>query len=209
MARPAAPQRAPERLVVATHNPEKLAEIRACLRDLPVALVPASDLALPPAVEDGRTLAENARKKAVAAARATGLPAIADDTGLEVKGLGGAPGVHAARYAGERATYRENVAKLLREMESLSGDARSARFVTVICMALPNGGIPIEVEGAVEGVIVRVPRGEGGFGYDPVFEVASGRTLAELGADEKNTISHRGRALRAFAEALARRTGTR
>jgi len=129
---------------------------------------------------------------------ATGLPVLADDTGLEVDGLDGAPGVHTARFAGERATYEDNVAKLIEEMTGVV--ERSARFKTVVALAFPDGS-EITAEGALEGVIADHPRGERGFGYDPVFEV-DGRTLAEMSLSEKNRQSHRARAIRALAVEL-------
>jgi XTP/dITP diphosphohydrolase len=151
--------------------------------------------------ETESTLEGNARLKAVALANATGLPALADDTGLEVTALGGAPGVYAARYEGEHATYADNVDKLLRELEGV--DDRSARFRTVIVVAFPDGR-ELVAEGATDGVIARVPRGARGFGYDPVFIPldGDGRTFAEMSAGEKHAVSHRGRAVEAVLEQL-------
>jgi XTP/dITP diphosphohydrolase len=154
----------------------------------------------PPDVEEtGATLEENARIKASALVDAFGWMAIADDTGLDVDALGGAPGVHAARFAGAGATYSENVAKLLRDLAATPEAARSARFVTV-AMARGADGREVSVRGVVEGVITETPRGSGGFGYDPVFEPAegNGRTFAEMAPSEKHAISHRGRAFRAL-----------
>lgn len=192
------------RLVVATANPDKAREIRAVLEnagaDVELVLRPDD---VPEVDETGTTLVENARLKAEALRDATGLAALGEDTGLEVDALGGAPGVFSARYAGEGATYADNVAKLIREVDQVRRASRSARFRTAVVLALPDGG-EIVAEGVVEGVIVDEPRGTGGFGYDAVFAPAGagGRTFAELPADHKHAISHRGRALRAFATRL-------
>jgi XTP/dITP diphosphohydrolase len=155
---------------------------------------------VPDVVEDGDTLADNARLKAVALSEATGLPALADDTGLEVDALGGAPGVWSARYAGEHAGYADNVAKLLGALDGVADDARTARFRTVALLRYPDGAELI-ADGVVEGRIAREERGANGFGYDPVFvpTEGDGRSFAEMDADEKHAISHRGRALRALA----------
>lgn len=159
---------------------------------------------VPEVDETGDTLEENARLKAVAFAQAFDLVAVADDTGLEVAALGGAPGVRSARYAGERATYRENVAKLLAEMRGV--EHRAARFATVAIARWPDGR-EISVRGEVDGTITTEPRGAGGFGYDPVFVPleGDGRTFAEMAPDEKHSLSHRGRAFRALAAALDER----
>ena len=148
--------------------------------------------------ETGETLAENALLKARAVHAATGLPALADDTGLEVAALDGAPGVHTARFAGAEATYDDNMAALV---EAMRGEAdRRAVFRTVIAVAA--GKRQIIAEGELQGSIVEEPRGDNGFGYDPIFELADGRTLAELGDEEKNDISHRARAIRALAASV-------
>jgi XTP/dITP diphosphohydrolase len=157
-------------------------------------------------VEDAPDLEGNARLKAVAVCRAAGAAAVSDDTGLEVDALDGAPGVYSARYAGEDATYQDNVDKLLRELErvgAMEPADRTARFRTVVMVVRPDG-TELAVEGVVEGVIAAAPRGDGGFGYDPVFVPveADGRSFAEMG-DEKHDISHRGRGFRALAAALA------
>jgi XTP/dITP diphosphohydrolase len=190
-------------LVIATFNPHKLAEIRAILPALPAELKALS--AFPgalPAEEDGATLEANAAKKALAAARFTGLPSLADDTGLEVDALGGAPGVRSARYAGERASYHENNAKLLAALAGLAPAARRARFACVTALALPSGEVRTS-RGTLEGRITVFRRGLNGFGYDPLFEVGAGlRTLAEYSEAEKNAVSHRGAALRALLPAL-------
>jgi len=189
-------------IVVASRNPHKLDEIRAILADLPVRLTKAADHGAPEVDEDLPTLAGNAWKKAAQVARATGRWALADDTGLEVDALGGRPGVRSARYAGERATYADNCALLLRELEGVAPERRTARFRCVVHLAAPGDvegeGMGRAAHGTLEGAIATAPRGGGGFGYDPVFLVAGdpqGRTLAELSSEEKNTISHRGRAL--------------
>ena len=189
------------RVVLASANPDKALEIRAILGDL-IELVPRPD-DVPDVVEDGETLLDNARLKAVALCDATGLPALADDTGLEVDALGGAPGVRAARYAGEHVTYADNVAKLLAVLDAVAEPERTARFRTVALLRFPDGR-EIVGDGTVEGRIARATRGVGGFGYDPVFVPieSDGRTFAEMGTDEKHTISHRGRALRALATKL-------
>ena len=156
--------------------------------------------------ETGATLEENALLKARAALAFAGLPAIADDTGLEVDALDGAPGVHAARYSGPGATYASNVAKLLRELHGVPPVNRTARFTTV-CVAVWPDGRELHAEGSLEGVITEEPRGEQGFGYDPVFQPAGeSRTYAELSDAEKNAISHRARAVRALGEKLGVRT---
>jgi XTP/dITP diphosphohydrolase len=155
--------------------------------------------------ETGVTLLENARLKAAAIAAATGEAAVADDTGLLVDALDGAPGVRSARFAGEAATYADNVAKLLGELAGVAAARRTARFETVALVRWPDGR-EVAATGAVEGVIAAEPRGDGGFGYDPVFVPAEGdgRTFAELTPDEKHRLSHRGRAFRALAAELAK-----
>lgn len=193
------------RLVVASANPDKVAEIAAILGPAGVELEPRP-ASVPDVVEDADTLEGNARLKAVAIVEAVGLPAVADDTGLEVDALDGAPGVRSARYAGEDASYADNVAKLLAELERAGAEgpeARRARFRTVALVRRPDGS-EVVVDGAVEGHIVDEPRGTAGFGYDPVFvpEGGDGRTFAEMTAEEKHALSHRGLAFRALAEAL-------
>jgi len=197
------------RLVVASANPDKVAEINAILGD-EFELVPRP-ADIPDVVEDATTLEGNARLKAVAITRATGLASIADDTGLEVPVLGGAPGVWSARYAGENATYEDNVTKLLRELDRIGAReawSRRALFRTVALMHDPDGDEVI-AEGVVGGSIALAPRGAFGFGYDPVFipDHSDGspgsRTFAELAPDEKHAISHRGRAFRSLASLLA------
>jgi XTP/dITP diphosphohydrolase len=192
------------KFIVATFNPDKAAELQVLLALADVELVALADWpgATAPA-ETGATLLENARIKALAAVALTGLPAIADDTGLEVDALRGAPGVHAARYAGPRATYADNVAKLLRELAGVPPERRTARFRTVCFAAWPDG-TEMSADGTLQGTITDAPRGTNGFGYDPVF-VPRGetRTYAELTDAEKNAISHRGRAVRWLRKLLA------
>lgn len=185
----------PPRLVVATKNPDKVREVQAVL----AAVAPEVDLVVggewPDVAEIGATLEENALIKARVVAAATGMPAVADDTGLEVDALGGAPGVHTARYAGPDGDYAANRAALL---EALRGTAdRRARFRTVVALVVP-GEAEVLAEGVLEGRITTTERGSRGFGYDSIFEVA-GRTLAEMGEGEKNRISHRARALQTLA----------
>lgn len=192
-------------LVSATANPDKVKEIAAILGDA-IELLPRP-ASVPDVVEDGDTLEANARLKAVAICDATQQAAVADDTGFEVDALDGAPGVYAARYAGEGVTYADNVAKVLRELErvgALEPSRRGARFITVALLRYPDGREVI-CEGTVEGVIAAAPRGAGTFGYDPIFipNEGDGRTFAEMEPNEKHAISHRGRAFRALAAALA------
>ncbi|MDQ3757800.1 MAG: RdgB/HAM1 family non-canonical purine NTP pyrophosphatase [Actinomycetota bacterium] len=187
------------RLVLASANPDKAREIAALLDGFDIVPRPTH---VPEVEETGSTLVDNARLKAQALMAATGEAAVSDDTGLEVVALDGAPGVYSARYAGEGATYADNVAKLL---DALRGSTeRRARFRTVALALFPDGR-EVVAEGTVDGLIAESPRGEGGFGYDPVFvpDDGDGRTFAELTPDEKNAISHRGRAFRALAAQLA------
>jgi XTP/dITP diphosphohydrolase len=189
-------------LVCASANPDKVLEIEAILGDA-VRLEPRPP-AVPDVVEDADTLEGNARLKAAAVAAATGRPAIADDTGLEVAALDGAPGVFAARFAGEDATYADNRAKLLAALDGRAD--RRARFRTVVLIAWPDG-IETVAEGACDGVIAEEERGERGFGYDAVFVPVEGdgRTFAEMSEQEKNALSHRARALRNLLSRLAPR----
>ena len=186
------------RLAVASKNPDKIKEIEEVLGQIGLADEIVQGLDWPDVEETGETLVKNALIKARAVVQATGLPAIADDTGLEVEALGGEPGVHTARFAGPDATYAENVALMLEVMEGVSD--RAARFRSVVALVFPDG-VEVVAEGSVEGVITKSRRGSSGFGYDPVFEV-EGRTLAEMTPEEKNQLSHRARAIRALGEAL-------
>ena len=191
--------------VLATANPHKTEELRALLATLDIEVL-ARPYDVADVEESSDTLEGNALLKARAISHASGLAAVADDTGLFVDALGGRPGVHSARYAGAHATYDDNVRKLLSELEGVPAPARTARFRTVIVVAYPNGEY-FSAEGVLEGTITVEPRGSGGFGYDPVFapDHAAGRTLAELSLAEKNRTSHRGLALRAMVEELSRR----
>jgi XTP/dITP diphosphohydrolase len=192
-------------LVAATANPDKLREIEALLAATGVTIL-ARPAGVGDVVEDGDTLEANARLKAAAVvAAAGGHPAVADDTGLEVDALGGAPGVHAARYAGEGASYEQNVDKLLRELRAagaVQAAQRRARFRTVALVRWPDGR-ELVVHGVAEGHITAERRG-GGWGYDPVFapDDGDGRTFGEMTGAEKDALSHRGRAFRALATAL-------
>jgi XTP/dITP diphosphohydrolase len=183
------------RLVVASKNPDKIQEIEEVLGETGLAGEIVRGLDWPDVEETGETLEENALLKARAVMEAVGLPAVADDTGLEVAALGGLPGVRTARYAGEEATYADNVDLLLRELDGV--EDRRAWFRTAVALVMPDNS-EIVVDGALEGVIASSARGSGGFGYDPVFEV-EGRTLSEMGVAEKNQLSHRARALRSLA----------
>jgi XTP/dITP diphosphohydrolase len=186
------------KLCVGTTNRGKQRELRELLGDWPGEIVFPQQLGLALEVkETGQTFAENAAQKARAYARAAGMPALADDSGLEVDALGGAPGIRSARYAGPGASDEDRVRKLLAELEGVPPERRTARFRCAVAIARPNGGVSI-ADGTCEGQIAFAPRGENGFGYDPVF-VVSGRgvTMAELPAEAKNQISHRARALRA------------
>jgi XTP/dITP diphosphohydrolase len=192
------------RFVLATANPDKAREIVTLLAQA----APSIDLQgrpadVPDVEEVGESLEDNARLKAVALCAATDLPAIADDTGLNVDALGGAPGVHTARYAGDDATYADNVAKLLDELQTLPPDQRTARFSTVAVARWPDG-LEVAALGEVEGTIAPGARGEGGFGYDPVFVPleGDGRTFAEMTEHEKNALSHRARAFGTLAQGL-------
>ena len=186
------------RAVLATRNEHKLRELSELLRRVDLDALPA-DVQLPP--ETGTTFADNALVKARVAAIATGLPAIADDSGIEAAALGGAPGVWSARYAGEDATDEENLQKLLREVPA---EDRRVSYVCALVYVEPGGREEV-VHGRCDGVLAAEPRGSGGFGYDPAFvpdDLDDGRTMAELDQEEKDAISHRGRAARALARRL-------
>jgi XTP/dITP diphosphohydrolase len=191
-------------LVLATHNRNKVIELVALLGDLGITIRTLDEFPdAPDVVEDGDTCEANAVKKARAIAESTGLPAVADDTGLEVDALGGRPGVYAARYAGEDATYEDNCRKLLRELTGVPLEQRTARFLTVAAIVLPSDGIWV-AQGTLEGVIAEEASGTLGFGYDPVFLIPElGKTLAQLPADQKNTISHRAKAFAKVREMLS------
>ena len=185
--------------MVASKNPDKIAEVEAVLTGLGIVGEIVRGLDWPDVDETEPTLTGNALLKARAVAAATGMVAVADDTGLEVDALDGQPGVHSARYAGPDASYEDNVAKLLDALDAELD--RTARFKTVIAVVDPATGEEWTAEGVVEGAITLDPRGVYGFGYDPVFAV-DGRTLGEMTATEKSEISHRARAIRALADML-------
>ncbi|MBM4118376.1 RdgB/HAM1 family non-canonical purine NTP pyrophosphatase [bacterium] len=194
------------RVVLASGNPHKREEIAAIIQalGLPLTLV-TPGVPLPDVVEDGDTLAANAIKKARTVALALGLPALADDTGLEVDALGGAPGHHAARYAGPEQDAAKNVAKLLAALRGVPAAQRTARFRCVMALVVDPRGEPLLGEGIVEGRIAEAPAGGGGFGYDPVFWLPeSSCTLAALPQAEKNALSHRYRALADLGRRLPR-----
>ena len=190
-------------LVCASANPDKVAEIAFILRDL-VELLPRP-AHVPDVVEDAGSLEGNARLKAVAICEAAGLPAVSDDTGLEVDALDGAPGVDAAHFAGVGCTYADNRTKLLLELAGVEPPARTARFRTVALVRWPDGR-ELAVDGTCAGTITSDERGPGGFGYDAIFmpDEGDGRTFGEMTDAEKHTISHRGRAFRNLLEALSR-----
>lgn len=183
-------------LVIATRNMGKLEEFKALMKDLPIDVKCLADFdEIEEPAETGRTFAANARIKAVYYAKKLGVPCIADDSGLEVQALDGAPGVRSARYAGEKATDAENNEKLINIMKFQV--KRTCRFRCVLAVALPNGKVLQEVDGICEGMLLHAPLGEGGFGYDPLFwstELHKG--MAEATIQEKNKISHRGKAIR-------------
>jgi len=198
-------------LVAATSNPHKLEEIHAVLEPLRVRVFSLTDFAvtesIPEPDENADTFAGNAAIKAIEYARALGRPCLADDSGLEVDALRGAPGVHSARYAGVEGSRAErdaaNNAKLLGALKDVPDDQRAARFVCAMCVADPDGTIIAVSRGTFDGVIGRAPRGDNGFGYDPLLVLPDGRTSAELSPEEKNARSHRGAALRSLAQTLS------
>lgn len=190
-------------LVIATRNRKKVEEIRRILEGIPVTLYTLDDFpGCPEVEEDADTFEGNAAKKATAVARYTGKPAIADDSGLEVDALGGAPGVFSARYAGEGTDDKRNLEKLLHELQRVEAGWRSARFVCVVALALPDGEVET-FHGLVEGRIGTEPKGISGFGYDPVFlPTGFDRTFAEMSPGEKDSLSHRGMALKKLRDYL-------
>ena len=195
----------PRDIVLATRNAGKVRELSQMLVPLGVRVVALDEFDAPDVEESAPTFLENALLKARSAAAATGLPAIADDSGLEVDFLDGAPGVRSARYAGPGATDAQNVALLLRSLEGVGGPARSARFrCAAVYLPHPLHPTPVVCEAHWEGVVLAAPRGAGGFGYDPVFlDPVSGLSAAELAPQDKNRISHRARAVRALVRELA------
>lgn len=197
---------AARRVILATGNAGKLREIRALLAGCGFEVLPQSDLGVVPIPEDGATFVDNALIKARHAARVSGLPAIADDSGLEVDALQGRPGVLSARYAGAACSDQDNNAKLLAELSGVPPRERSARYrCAMVFVRNAEDPRPVICEASWEGRIGITPRGAGGFGFDPLFEVAGdARTAAEMPAEEKNRVSHRGRALRALVAALVK-----
>jgi len=196
-------------ILLATTNPHKVREVNETLAPLGYDVRSLDSLPRVPEepVEDADTFAGNARLKAVAYARETGIACVAEDSGLEVDALGGAPGVYSARYSGTSGSRderdRANNEKLLRELAGVAPERRTARFVCAMCLAAPDGRVLVEVSGTYEGVIADAPRGENGFGYDPLLYLPdAGKTCAELSPEEKNARSHRGKATRALAERL-------
>jgi len=182
-------------IVLATRNRDKIKEIKKLLNSINARLVSLEDFpGCPEVAEDGETLEENAKKKALVVSQYTKKLSLAEDTGLEVEALGGAPGIHSARFAGDNATYEDNNRKLLKLMEKLPIEKRKAKFRCAAVLAKPDGGV-VTCEGVCEGMIAFEMKGESGFGYDPVFLVLSyGKTFAELGEKIKNRISHRAQA---------------
>ncbi len=196
------------RYIIATHNAHKLAELSRILEPLGIEAVTDKDLgiSLPEVEETGTTFAENAYLKAASACAVTGLPAIADDSGLTVDALDGAPGIYSARYAGPNGTDKECNDKLLAALKDVPFEKRTAQFVCAVCCVFPDGSDPITAEGTVHGRIGYEERGTNGFGYDPLFLVGE-KTTAELTPAEKDAISHRGEALRRFRVLLEKRLG--
>jgi len=192
------------RAVLASANPGKLREFAALLAPFAVQLIPQAELGVRPAAETGTTFVQNALLKAHHAARHARLPALADDSGLEVEALGGRPGVWSARFAGDAASDEDNLRHLLAELHDVPDEFRQARYQCVIVFVRSVGDqTPLIARGTWEGSIARVPRGHGGFGYDPVFVPGDEhRSAAELSSVEKNAVSHRGKALRALVAML-------
>ena len=197
------------RIVLATRNGHKVVELKTILADLidelDLEIVGLGEFPdVPDVVETGVTFAQNATLKAVAATKATGLPALADDSGLAVNVLGGAPGVFSARWAGTHGQDRANLLTLLGQLNDVPDEQRSAAFVCVAALAMPDGTVLLR-QGRMPGMLAREPRGDNGFGYDPILVVdGDSRTSAELTFEEKNAISHRGKAFRALAADLRR-----
>ena len=193
-----------QKVVLATGNAGKVRELASLQSDFGLEHVPQTDLGVDSAEETGLTFIENAILKARHAAQITGLPAIADDSGLAVNALGGAPGIYSARYSGEDATDQQNLEKLLHTLQDVPDDKRQAQFHCVLVyMRHADDPTPVVCHGRWPGVIAREPAGNGGFGYDPIFFVPSeGKTAAELTREEKSAISHRGQALKLLLDAL-------
>jgi XTP/dITP diphosphohydrolase len=197
----------PDRIALATRNPHKIRELVRICADWPVAWATIQDhdpSAFPDVEETGETYLDNAVLKAIAVARASGMPALADDSGIEVDALGGRPGPRSARYAGPDATDERNLAELIRAIRGVPAAGLTARYRCVAALATPDGDVDVvHAEGVCEGTLITKPRGTDGFGYDPIFvPVGWERTMAELRPDEKDRISHRGRALRALRDLI-------
>ena len=188
-------------LVLASNNTGKVREINELLQGSGIHVAPQKDFAVVPAIEDGLSFVENAIIKARHAARISGLPSIADDSGIEIDALAGKPGIYSARFAGENASDQDNVTKVLEDLQDIDDAQRGARFQCVLVyMRHAEDPTPAIFQGTWEGSILRLPQGENGFGYDPIFYVANAAcSAAQLSADEKNKRSHRGQALRAFS----------
>lgn len=192
-----------ETFIIASNNPKKIKEMERILNPLGITAKTAKQagFTLGEVEETGTTFGENARLKALAAFESTGMPSVADDSGLMVDALGGRPGVYSARYGGEGASDLDKIHKLLGELKDVPAQQRTASFASAICCILKDGTM-IEVYGACKGTIAYEPLGEGGFGYDPVFLVDGGKSYAQLSAEEKDAVSHRGNALRALKAEL-------
>ena len=193
-------------LLLASNNPGKVKQLRQILPD-DVQIVTMADLGLPEPLEDGETFAANASIKALAGARASGLLTLADDSGLEIDALGGQPGVRSARFAGEDASDADNIALVLERLAETPEDRRQARFVCVLALANP-AGILATATGTCSGSVGYETHGSNGFGYDPIFVMQDGRTMAEIAPEEKNAISHRSVALREMLPSLLIAIGT-
>ncbi|MEW6244654.1 MAG: XTP/dITP diphosphatase [Bacillota bacterium] len=196
------------RLVVATTNRGKVREIASLLSGTDIELLSLSDFpSLPPLAEEGNTFEDNAKSKALQAAGYTGLACIADDSGIEVDFLGGAPGVYSARFSGPGATDASNNAKLIGLLRHVPAEKRTARFRAVVVLAVPGRVVDVS-EGVLEGIVLELPRGSGGFGYDPLLYIpALGKTVAELSLEEKNEISHRAQALKGLLPSIMQLLG--
>lgn len=192
------------KIVLASHNAGKIREFRELLAPLQLTLIPQAELSIPDIEETGLTFIENAILKARHASRLAKLPALADDSGLAVHALNGAPGIYSARYAGKMAGTHENILKLLSDMDAIPDEARQASFHCVLALLThENDPVPLVAEGIFHGSILRAPRGSGGFGYDPVFFVPEEhKTAAELSPDRKHEISHRGKAIQTLLARL-------
>ena len=194
------------RIVLATGNAGKVRELQQLLADMDYEIVPQSEFNTPEAVEDGLGFVENALIKARSASRHTGLPAIADDSGIAVDALDGAPGIYSARYAGKGATDEQNLNRLLENMQAIDEPDRTARFICLmVYVRHAEDPTPLICQGSWEGRLLRSPQGENGFGYDPIFYVPEKDcTSAQLSSDEKNAMSHRGKAIRCLVDQLHR-----